>query len=137
MTHRDITKVIPSNMTFVLALTKAYTDCADLRRMARHMVDFWEAALRRLVAFREAGNDDRFYDMAFAAFQSDPIGEARKLYAWLGEPLTEPAEQNMRTWWRAQGEERQSPSKIDFSELGLSMDELHHRFAFYTERYVA
>jgi hypothetical protein len=137
MTHRDITKVIPSNMTFVLALTKAYTDCADLRRMARHMVDFWEAALRRLVAFREAGNDYRFYDIAFAAFQSDPIDEARKLYAWLGEPLTKTAEQNMLAWWRAQGEERHSPSKIDFSELGLSMDELRHRFAFYTERYVA
>jgi len=137
MTHRDVTKVIPSNMTFVLALSQGFSDKRDLAAMARHMVDFWETALRRLVAFREAGNEHRFYDIAFGDFQADPIGEVRKLHDWLGDPFTETAERNMLAWWQAQGEERQSTGKIDFAELGIPLDELRSRFAFYTDRYVA
>lgn len=136
MTHRDITKVIPSNITLVLALSHAFTDKRDLKAMARHMVDFWETALRRLVAFREAGNDHRFHDIAFGDFQSAPLAEIRRLYDWLGEPFSGGAEQAMRRWWQDQGEERQSTGKIAFAELGIPLDELEERFAFYTERYV-
>lgn len=136
MTHRDVTRVLPSNMTLVLALSQAFTDRPDHPAMARHMIDFWEASLRRLVAFREAGNADRFHDIAFGDFQSDPIGEIRRLYAWLDQPLTAAAEHRMRRWWQAQGEERPSGSKIDFAGLGIPLDEIRDRFAFYTERYV-
>lgn len=136
MTHRDVTKIMPSNMTFVLSLSQAFSDKQDLETMARHMVDFWEEALRRLVAFRDAGNEHRFFDIDFADFQSDPLREVRRFYDWLGEPLTEQAEQNMRAWWAVQNEERQSYGKIDFEALGISMDELRRRFAFYTDRYV-
>ena len=136
MTHRDVTKVIPSNMTLVLALSHNFTDQRDIRTMARHMVDFWEEALRRLVAFRDAGHDQRFHDIAFADFQADPLREIRRLYEWLDEPFSEEAQNNMRTWWKDQGEERQSTGKIDFSELGIPLGEIEERFAFYTDRYV-
>ena len=136
MTHRDVTKVIPSNMTFVLALSQALTSRRDLKAMARRMVDFWETSLRRLIAFRDAGNDHRFFDIGFGDFQADPLREVRRLYDWLGEPFSETAERNMRTWWKTQSEERQSTGKIDFAELGISLDELRSRFAFYTDRYV-
>jgi len=136
MTHREASKVIPSNMTFVLALTRAFTDERDLKAMARHMVDFWEQALRRLVAFRDDGNDHRFFDIDFADFQNDPLHEIERLYEWLGEPLTDEAEQRMRAWWAAQATERQSAAKIDFAELGIPLEELRSRFAFYNDRYV-
>lgn len=136
MTHRDIAKVIPSNMTLVLSLSQAFTDKRDLTAMARHMVDFWEAALQRLVAFRDAGNEHRFHDIQFADFQSQPIEEIRRLYDWLDEPFSELAEARMRTWWAAQAEERQSTGKVDFTQLGISLDELEGRFAFYSDRFV-
>lgn len=136
MTHRDVTKVIPSNMTFVLALSQPFSDRRDLKSMARHMIDFWETALRRLIAFRNAGNEDRFFDIQFADFQAEPLGEIRRLYGWLDEPLSETAMHKMRAWWMAQGEERQSAGKIDFSELGIPMDELREQFSFYTDRFV-
>lgn len=136
MTHRNVTKVIPSNMTFVLALTRAFTDEQNLRDLARHMVDFWEEALHRLVAFRDAGNDHRFFDIDFADFQNNPLHEIERLYGWLGEPLTDDARQRMSAWWAAQASERQSAAKIDFAELGISHEELQSRFAFYNDRYV-
>ncbi|MDR7156498.1 hypothetical protein J2W40_003342 [Sphingobium xenophagum] len=136
MTHRDIAKVIPSNMTLVLSLSQGFSNERDLAAMACHMVDFWEAALRRLIAFREAGNEHRFHDIQFSDFQSDPLEEIRRLYDWLGEPFSETAENRMRSWWTAQAEERQCTGKVDFSELGISLDELEHRFAFYSDRFV-
>lgn len=136
MTHRDIAKVIPSNITLVLSLSQAFTDKRDLAAMARHMVDFWESALLRLVDFRDAGNEHRFHDIQFADFQSQPIEEIRGLYDWLGEPFSETAEQRMRGWWAAQGEERQSTGKVDFADLGISADELQRRFAFFSDRFV-
>ncbi|GAA0333403.1 sulfotransferase [Sphingomonas oligophenolica] len=136
MTHRDVSKVIPSNMTFVLALTAAFTDQRDLKAMARNMVHFWEQALQRLVAFREAGNDHRFFDIAFTDFQNDPLREIRRLYEWLGEPLTDIAEEHMRAWWLAQEAERRSAAKIDFAELGIPLEQLRASFAFYNDRYV-
>jgi len=135
MTHRDVSKVIPSNMTFVLALTHAFTDEQDLRDLARHMVDFWEQALQRLVAFRDDGNDHRFFDIDFVDFQNDPLREIERLYDWLGEPLTDEARQRMGAWWAAQATERQSAAKIDFAELGIPIEELRERFAFYNDRY--
>lgn len=136
MTHRDIAKVIPSSISLVLSLSQAFTKKRDLASMARHMVDFWEAALKRLVDFRDAGNELRFHDIQFADFQSQPIEEIRALYDWLGEPFSDRAEERMRAWWAAQAEERQSTGKVDFAELGISADELERRFAFYSDRFV-
>lgn len=136
MTHRDVAKVIPSNVTFVLALSRPFSDRHELRAMARDMIDFWEVALRRLVAFRDAGNEHRFHDISFNDFQADPIAAIRRLYDWQDEPFTPDAEQRMRRWWAAQGDERPSAAKIDFAELGITIDELRSRFSFYTDRFV-
>ena len=135
MTHRDVTKAIPSNIVFVLALSHTFSDRRDLQAMARHMVNFWEIALRRLFAFRDAGNEHRFFDIKFADFQSNPLQEIRRLYDWLEEPLSNAAETNMRSWWEAQPEDRQATAKIALADLGITVDELRQRFAFYTERF--
>lgn len=87
------------------------------------------------MAFRDDGNDHRFFDIDFVDFQNDPLREIERLYDWLGEPLTDEARQRMGAWWAAQATERQSAAKIDFAELGIPIEELRERFAFYNDRY--
>ena len=88
MTHRDITKVIPSVAAVMSALSASLTETPDPAYLGRHNADVWETALRRLIAFRDAGNEHRFFDIAFADMQTDPMATIRRLYAWLGEDLS-------------------------------------------------
>ena len=46
--------------------------------LGRHNITVWETALRRLVEFRDAGNDDRFFDIGFEEMQTDPIATAMR-----------------------------------------------------------
>ena len=90
--------------------------------------------MRRLIAFRETGdNDARFYDINFRAMQSDPIGEVRGLYGWLGQAVSPEFEDAMQKWW-SQNEERERYSKYDPSVFGMDLDEVRKLFAGYLER---
>ena len=75
----------------------------------------------RLIAFREAGNEGRFFDIHFVPVQRDPIGVIQQLYDFLGEPLTAEARARMEKW-RAEtpremhGEHHYDPNR-DFRKL--------------------
>ena len=88
MTHRDVTRVIPSVADVYLELSQVYSDRIDKQWLGAVNVEFCETGMRRMIAFRDAGNDTRFCDIGFADFQRDPLAEIERLYAWLGEELT-------------------------------------------------
>ena len=135
MTHRDITSVIPSLAALIMALSASLTSHPDPATLGPHSADFWETSLRRLLAFRDAGNEDRFFDIAFAEFQSAPIDVIRRLYAWLGEDLSSEAESRMSSWWKANAETRQPAKRHRPEDFGVTAEELDARFAFYTQRF--
>lgn len=135
MTHRDITSVIPSVAAVMSALSASLTDEPDPGYLGRHNADVWETALRRLIAFRDAGNEDRFFDISFADMQSDPIGCIGRLYAWLGEELSIEAEAKMAAWWDENSKERHGAHRYRPQDFGIDVDELRDRFSFYTERF--
>ena len=135
MTHRDIASVVPSVAAVMSALGGMLTDDPDPRYLGRHNSDVWETALRRTLAFRDAGGESRFFDIAFADMQADPIAAVRRLYAWLGDDLTPVAEARMREWWDANSRERHGTHSYRPEEYGLDVDTLRDRFRFYTERF--
>ena len=57
-----------------------FSDGIDPRYLGRLNVDQWVKGMDRVLAFREARGDDRFYDIDFRAMQRDPVGEVRGLY---------------------------------------------------------
>ena len=73
----------------------------------------------RAVKFRDGGADHRFFDIDFRAMLGDPIGEVRRLYAWLGEPVTDEFEAGMRTWWAENAEKREPHPHADPEAFGL------------------
>lgn len=134
MTHRDPTDVMVSVVDLYCEVAGQFNDHVDPHYMARLNVDHWTVAMRRLLAFRDGGADDRFHDIDFRAMQRDPIGEVRRLYDWLGEPMSGEFEAGMRRWWDDNGAGRAPNVHPDATELGLDLAEVRRCFADYTTR---
>ena len=137
ITHRDVTKVIPSVASVESAVVRMYTGNADPHYFGKHCEDSWDIALRRFIAFRDRVGEDRFYDIAFDDLQADPIGNIRGLYEWLGEDLTPSTVAAMQSWWDESQSDRESGGGHRYTpeEFGLDVDQLQERFAYYAERF--
>jgi hypothetical protein len=135
MTHRDVASVIPSVADLYYELTKAFSDSVDRAWLGRMTTDFCELGMRRMMAFRDAGNDRRFVDIYFTPFQRDPYPSIAQLYEFLGEELTPQTRERMEAWRRATPRDKHGGHPYDAAEFGLDPKQLRARFAFYSERF--
>ena len=131
MTHRDITKVIPSVIDLYVELSRSFTDTLDVDYIAGMNIGWTELGMHRVKAFRENGNDHRFFDVDFGEFQSDPLSAIERLYAFLGEPLTDDARERMLDWRRNMPVDKHGRHEHDPAALGIDTDALRARFRFY------
>jgi hypothetical protein len=134
MTHRDPTDVMVSVADVYHQVGNQFSRDLDLHYLGQLNVDQWVMGMERLLTFRDAGRDDRFFDIDFRAMQADPIGEVRRLYDWLGEPVTPDFEAGMEQWWAENAAHREENVHPDPSEFGLDLDEVRTRFSAYTAR---
>jgi hypothetical protein len=134
MTHRDPTDVMVSVADVFVEVAKLMSEGVDLPYLGRLNVEHWSVGIERALAFRDAGNGHRFYDMHFRAMQRDPIGEVRRLYDWLGEPVTEAFERGMERWWRENAESRSENVHPEPAAFGLDLERVRPQFAKYVER---
>jgi hypothetical protein len=137
ITHRDVTKVIPSVASVETAVVRMYTGTADPLYFGKHCEEAWDLGLRRFIAFRDRVGEERFYDIAFDDLQSDPVGTVSGLYEWLGEDLPTSTAAAMQAWWDESQSERESGGGHHYTpeDFGLDVDELAERFAYYAERF--
>lgn len=134
MTHRDPTEVILSIATVYSEIAGNFTDELDPHFMGSLNVKLWSEGMRRAIAFRDAGNDHRFYDIHFRAMQEDPVGQVQGLYAWLGEPVSAEFEANMAKWWAQNTAGLERPPRPDPKTFGVDLDEVSLLFADYRRR---
>ncbi len=135
MTHRDVMNVIPSVADVYLELRKAFSDDVDLRAIGAGTSDFWALAMQRMIAFRDAGAQSRFFDIYFAPFQKDPYPSIEALYAFLGTTLSDEARAGMETWRRSGPPADRAYTRTDPTAFGLNLDALRERFRFYSKRF--
>jgi Sulfotransferase family len=134
MTHRDVAGVIPSVADLYYELHKAYSDRIDLPAIGRETRDFCALGMRRMIAFRDAGNEHRFFDIQFTPFMKDPFPILEALYAFLGQQLTPAARVRMEAWQRNTPRDV-SYKRTDPAAFGLDSTSLHEQFAFYSNRF--
>lgn len=135
MTHRDVADVIPSVADLYYELTHAFSNDVDRKWLGSMTTDFCELGMRRMMAFRDAGNEQRFFDIYFKPFQKDPWPILAQLYAFLGEDLSPVVRERMEAWRRDTPRDRHGSHHYDPAEFGLDADELRRRFAFYSNRF--
>ena len=88
-----------------------------------------------MIAFRDIGNEHRFFDIQFGPFQKDPFSILEQLYAFLGEELTDEARARMQRWRESKPVSEQGYERTDMALFGLSVEDLRERFRFYTDRF--
>ncbi len=134
MTHRDPTEVMASVASLYAEMRQMFTDEVDLASLGPLNVGQWSLGMRRAMAFREAGHDDRFFDMDFRTVQRAPLEEVRRLYDWLGEPVSPQFEAGMSRWWHENAEGREQNALPDPVAYGIDVDKVRPLFAGYVAR---
>jgi hypothetical protein len=135
MTHRDIGSVLPSLCSLKEALSKPVVESLDLHALGRHEVRLWRESLRRLVQFRDADRECRFFDVSFNDLQSDPIAAVENLYGNLGDDFHAGARARMVEWRDQSARDRRRGSAPDPAAYGLNVESLRGEFAFYHDRF--
>lgn len=135
MTHRDPTDVILSVADVYADIVGGFTDHLDRHYLGELNVHQWSTGMDRAVKFRDSGAEHRFFDIDFRAIQADPIGEVRRLYSWLGEPVTGEFETQMRAWWADNAEKREPHTRARPEDFGLDLAAIRPLFADYVERW--
>ena len=135
MTHRDVADVIPSVADLYFELHKAFSDHVDKPWLGDVNVESCELGMRRVIAFRAAGNDHRFFDVRFDEFQREPFAAIEGLYQFLGEELTDVARARMTAWRDDTPRDKHGLRTYDPADYGLDRHALRERFAFYRQRF--
>ena len=135
MTHRDVANVIPSVADVYFELSQAYSDNPAKAKLAEVNTASWDKAMRRMIAFRDAGHDGLFFDIAFKPFMRDPFPVLHKLYGWLGEDLPPHVEAQMRAWRESTPRDKHGSHTYDAADFGIDVEALRQRFGFYFDRF--
>jgi hypothetical protein len=136
MTHRDVASVIPSVADLYYELQQAYRDTVDKPALARMNIECWTLGMRRTIAFRDGGQDHRFFDIQFAPFQKDPLPIIAQLYAFLGEEFTADARARMQAWRRNTPRDKLGSHHYDAADFGIDAAALRQHFSFYSDRFL-
>jgi len=135
MTHRDVADVIPSVSDLYFELHKAFSDHVDKPWLGEVNMESCELGMRRVIAFRAAGNDHRFFDVRFDEFQREPFAAIEGVYRFLGEELTDVARARMAAWRDDTPRDKHGLRTYDPADYGLDRHALRERFAFYRQRF--
>ena len=96
-----------------------------------------ELGMRRMIAFRDAGNEHRFQDMSFKTLQADPVPVVERLYAFLGEEFTDETRAAILNWRAETPRDKHGRHEYDAADFGLDKAALRQRFGFYYDRFSA
>jgi hypothetical protein len=135
MTHRDVADVLPSVADLYYTLLQTGNTRVDKHEVARLNMQQWGTALERVLAFRSGPNDDRFFDIGFAAFQADPLAEVGRLYEWLGRDLTADTKARIRAWREENPRDKHGAHTYAAADFGITAEMLAARFGAYRQRF--
>lgn len=134
-THRDPYTAMGSLCSLISASQAIFNTRGDDDYIGRHYPAQMAEHLNRPHAVRKERGADFMYDLHYAALMRDPIGEMRRLYAWLGDEFTPEAEAGMRAWLDANPQHKHGKHTYNLERFGLSVEKLHPWFADYVRNY--
>jgi hypothetical protein len=135
-THRDPLETIPSAASLYRSLQVLNTDSTDPKRVGDAVRLRYRSALESCLRARARHGPERFIDVDYRAVGRDAIGEARRIYAWLGLDLTDEAEQAMLEWSRDNARDRRASHAYSLEEFGFTREGLASDFAEYRAQHV-
>lgn len=136
MTHRDPAKVVPSYASLVSALFPAAASGAhDLERLGSELAVHLREGMQAAMDARARLGEDRFFDVHHRELAADPIGTARRVYAFLGLELRPETETAMRGWHAANRSGAHGAHRYTAAQFGLDAARLRGDFDFYIRHF--
>jgi hypothetical protein len=135
MTHRDVGNVIPSVADLYYEFMRASSNDVDKGYLGASNTEWCLLGMQRMIEFRDAGNDHRFFDVQFTAFQKDPLTAIAGLYEFLGEELTAQTRARMLAWRESTPRDKHGDHTYDAADFNIDPKQLREKFRFYSERF--
>jgi hypothetical protein len=136
-THRDPLQSVPSYASMVVALWKLGRDDVDPVVVGQRWTRKFREALYSCMAARDRRWNDRFIDVWYRDVARDPLGEVRRIYAFIGRELTPECERAMRRWVESHPREGRPPHEYTLEQFGFSEAGIEEYFAEYRRRFIA
>ena len=130
-THRDPCKVIPSICSLLAHVRAFYEDPVDLAAVGRQNVDYWSTRLEAYLKTRRAYNPAQFFDLHFGEILSDPVGAAKRVYAYFHLEWTDDLDQRLRRWQADNPRDKHGEHVYRAEDFGLTDDAIAARFGRY------
>jgi len=134
-THRDPYTAMSSLCSLIANAHRRVIAEADKAWIGRNYPRQIAAHWQRVHAMRAQIGADRIYDSHYADTIRDPIGQMRRLYAWLGDDFTPEAEAAMSAWLAENPQGKFGQHEYQLGEYGLSVDKLKPLFEDYSLTY--
>ena len=134
-THRDPSKVMPSICSLVAGWRAIYEHDVDRRDVAEWLLDLWSRRLYDGMQVRRQHDRTQFFDLHFREILADPVGAAKRIYAYFGIEISAEAEQRMRAWQADNRQGKHGEHHYNAQDFGLTDDAIAERFASYLDHF--
>ncbi|HUR40171.1 MAG TPA: sulfotransferase [Verrucomicrobiae bacterium] len=136
LTHRDPVQTIPSIASFIDTLWRIYGTNVDAGAAGRSWSERMARGLRHTMKVRQQAPPGQFLDVDFRDTVKAPMEVVRRIYEFIGWPLTAEVEAAMRAWLAedekqhdAKGGHEYTPEQFGLSEAQLRKDFAEYRTA--------
>ncbi|MCG8592237.1 MAG: sulfotransferase, partial [Proteobacteria bacterium] len=119
-THRDPLQTIPSAASMYRSLWELASDRVDAVEVGRQVCERYAWALTRCMHARENHPVDTFLDVDYRDVQKDPLTQVRRIYDWLGQPLSNRAEAAMSQWLVDNSRDKRAAHRYTLEEFGYT-----------------
>ncbi len=137
VTHRDPALVVVSLATMEAYTARMHADRVDVARIGRYWADRVEVLLSAYARDRDRLAPEQCIDVRFDEFMNDELGTAARVYAHASEPFTPDARTAIGAYLTSHRRGRLGSIDYRAEDVGLDLDELSQRFAFYSEQFLA
>lgn len=134
-THRDPVQSIPSIASFIHTLWCIYGEKPDPLAAGSSWNDIMLRALNHTMKVREKASG-QFLDVRFQDTVKQPMAVVRKIYEFIGWPLTAESEAAMTAWLVEDEKSHQGGHDYTAEQFGLSVEQLKRDFSNYRQRYI-
>ena len=134
-THRDPLRVMASMASHATVLRRAFSDRADPETIAADWSSRWGRALEGFLQVRDRSDASRFLDVAYDEIEAEPLETVRRIYEFLGRPLSPHAETTMRSFLDANPKNKHGVHRYSLGQYGLDRDRELARFGDYCARF--
>jgi hypothetical protein len=133
-THRDPYKALTSLCSLLAAFRTKYGRVDEKSLIPKH-IEHFRLHLKRPDELQERLGPGSIYNLRYAQLVTDPVGEMRKIYAWLGDEFTSDVEAGMTKWLSDNPQGRFGKHTYDLARFGGSLEMLRPHFEKYVEKY--